>query len=445
VSALVRDELGKLVEPEALVSEGELGLWRTGLGPEGVPAAVVAPSNEDQVAQLLAKASQEGWRVLPAGLGSWLRGGGPTEVTLVLSTRRLDQLQVYEPADLTVKAGAGIPMTALRDRMLPHGQWLPLDPPGSREGSLGATVTLGYGGPLRHLYGTPRDHVLGLTLVSGDGRVLRWGGQVVKNVAGFDLTRLTVGSWGTLGVVTSVSARLFPIPGTDVTLLIPGPDAEEVLPVAQAMARSPLPLASVELMAPVSSVAALEEELRAALALRLLGSQAEVAEMESRIRTELGKRAGEIRRLEGEDGRRFHEVTDGWERGRALVARLSLPPASLGRLLDEAAEMGRLASGFGLHGEAYLAAHVGAGILRVAVSELPEEESSLVAWSSHLKGIRMRTEELGGSLTLSKGPDFLMREVGAWGSDEASVHIMAGLKAQFDPAGILAPGRLGLK
>jgi FAD/FMN-containing dehydrogenase len=135
----------------------------------------------------------------------------------------------------------------------------------------------------------------------------------------------------------------------------------------------------------------------------------------------------------------------GWEKGRALVARLASPPALLEGLLDEAGEMGKLASGFGLHGETHLAAHVGAGILRVAVAELPGEESSLVAWISHLKGVRARVEGMGGSLTLCTGPDFLMREVGAWGSDEASAGIMAGLKTQFDPAGILAPGRLGLE
>jgi FAD/FMN-containing dehydrogenase len=126
------------------------------------------------------------------------------------------------------------------------------------------------------------------------------------------------------------------------------------------------------------------------------------------------------------------------------VVRLALPAGALGTLLEEAGEIRGLASGFGVEANTGLAAHVGAGVLRVAVSELPPEESSLVAWASCLQGIRSRLEAQGGSLTLSWGPDFLMREVGPWGSDQDAAPLMAGLKKQFDPAGILAPGRLGL-
>jgi FAD/FMN-containing dehydrogenase len=167
--------------------------------------------------------------------------------------------------------------------------------------------------------------------------------------------------------------------------------------------------------------------------------------MESRIKRELAGAAGPAHRLEGEESRRLNDVMDGWESKYALVARLSLPPASLGSLLEEAQEIGRLAEGFGLRADTHLASHVGAGVLRVAVSELPNEESSLAAWSSSLKGLRSRLEANGGGLTLSSGPDFLMREAGPWGSDTVSARLMAGLKERFDPAGILAPGRLGLR
>ncbi|MGD2120879.1 MAG: FAD-binding oxidoreductase [Gemmatimonadota bacterium] len=441
----IREELRRLVTQEALLPDGELARWRTGSDRDRVPAAVLAPSTEEEVAQVLSRASQEGWKVLPAGLGSWLTGGGPTDVTLVLSTRRLNQVQVYEPADLTITAGAGLSLTTLRDTTANQRQWLPLDPPGALEGSLGAVVTLGVGGSIQHFYGTPRDHVLGLTLISGDGRTLRWGGRVVKNVAGFDLTRLTVGSWGALGVVTSVSTRLFPIPEMDLTLLFPGPDVKELLPAAREMALSTLPLAGVELVDPLPSGPWGGKGSEAVLILRLLGGRAEVAEMEARAQGELAGASGGPRRLEGDDSRRFNGRMNSWEKGRALVARLALPPASLGSLIDEGKELSRLASGFGLRAETHLASHVGAGILRVAVSELPVEESSLVAWVASLQGLRSRLEAAGGGLTLSSGPDFLLRKAGPWGSDAATAQLMAGLKTQFDPAGILAPGRLGLK
>jgi glycolate oxidase FAD binding subunit len=449
VSHPIRALLESMVAPEALIPAGEMERWRTGEGEEGLPAAVLAPSNEEELARVLARASEEGWRVLPAGRGTWLEGGGPSKVTLVLSTGRMREVYQYEPADLTFTAGAGLSLSALRDITEPHGQWLPLDPPGGFEGSLGATVALGTGGPLRHLYGTPRDHVLGLTLVSGDGRILRWGGRVVKNVAGFDLTRLSVGSWGSLGVVTSVSARLFPIPEADLTLCIRGPDVSALLPAARAMALSSLPLAAVELVDPLEmrgkgSARAGGQAGAPGLVLRMLGSRAQVAEMEARIGSDFQNEAGSLERLEGGESRAFHRTLSAWEDGADLVARLCLLPSELGTLLDEAKELGALASTAAGDSRVRLSAHVGAGILRVAVSGLPEGEDDLGAWAWGLQTLRGRLEESGGSLTLSSGPSSLVGKVGAWGAWGEEKEIMAGLKAQFDPMGILAPGRLGL-
>ena len=447
----IRSLLGTMVAPEALVPDGELEHWRTGQGQEGLPAAVLAPSTEEELAGVLARASEEGWQLLPAGLGRWLEGGGPSEVSVVVSTRRMREVHEYEPADLTFTAGAGLSFAALREHTEPHGQWLPLDPPGGLLGSLGATVALGTGGPLRHMYGTPRDHVLGLTLVAGDGRILRWGGKVVKNVAGFDVTRLSIGSWGSLGVVTSISARLFPIPEAEVTLTIQGGKVSVLLPLARAMALSSLPLAAVELLEPLelrgSGLAeAGGEPSSPGLVLRLLGSQAQVAEMELRIRSDLSQEVGCLHRLEGERSRAFHRTLNGWEEGAELVARLCLLPSELGTLLDEAEELRTLVSEASSSPGAQLrlSAHVGAGVLRVAVSKLPKEESSLDSWVSSFRSLRARLEEKGGSLTLSSGPGFLVREMGAWGAVGGEKELMAGLKSQFDPKGILAPGRLGL-
>ena len=440
-----------MVAPEALVPDGELECWRTGQGQQGLPAAVLAPSTEEELARVLARAGEEGWRVLPAGLGRWLEGGGPSDVSVVVSTRRMQEVHEYEPADLTFTAGAGLSFPGLRKTTEPHGQWLPLDPPGGLVGSLGAAVALGIGGPLRHLYGTPRDHVLGLTLVAGDGRILRWGGRVVKNVAGFDVTRLSVGSWGSLGVVTSISARLFPIPEAEVTLIIQGGKVSVLLPMARAMALSSLPLAAVELLDPLEPRGSgpAEDGGEAAgpgLVLRLLGSHAQVAEMEARVRSDLSHEVGCVRRLDGETSQAFHGTLNAWEEGADLVARLCLLPSELGTLLDEAEELRTLVSeassppGAGMR----LSAHVGAGVLRVAVSKLPEGEGGLDPWVSSLRSLRARLEERGGSLTLSSGPSALLREVGAWGAAGEEKALMAGLKAEFDPQGILAPGRLGL-
>jgi glycolate oxidase FAD binding subunit len=144
--------------------------------------------------------------------------------------------------------------------------------------------------------------------------------------------------------------------------------------------------------------------------------------------------------------RAFHRTLNGWEEGAELVARLCLLPSELGILLDEAEELRTLVSEASSSpgAELRLSAHVGAGVLRVAVSKLPKEESRLDPWVSNFRSLRVRLEERGGSLTLSSGPGLLVREIGAWGAAGEEKEIMEGLKSQFDPKGILSPGRLGL-
>ncbi|MBT8395691.1 MAG: FAD-binding oxidoreductase [Gemmatimonadetes bacterium] len=438
----LRSALASMVADETLLPEGEHDQWAMAGDGGPLPAAVLAPGSEDELAGILGKSSEEGWRVLPAGLGRWLNGGGPSEADLVVSTRRMTQVREYEPADLTFTAGSGLSLKELHEQTDPHGQWLPLDPPGSHSGSLGAAVALGMAGPLRHLYGTPRDHVLGLTMVAGDGRVLRWGGRVVKNVAGFDLTRLTVGSWGSLGVVTSVSARLFPIPESDVTLAFPGSSVAELLPKARVAALSPLPLAAVELL---DSLDPGDEAPGPALVVRLLGSAAQVDEMESRIVRDLGQSDGGTRRLQGDMSRALQRRLEDWEGGSHLSARLSLLPSKLGTLLEEVEGLRPLVVGWSEPGATMaLSAHVGAGVVRLRVSKLPAREEALEPWITALRDLRGRMEDQGGSLVLSSGPPGLMREVGPWGTPGPERHLLEGLKAEFDPAGILASGRLNL-
>ncbi len=152
-----------------------------------------------------------------AGNGRWLDAGRPVRATETLPTRELAGIVEYVPGDLTLTARAGTTLAEIREATSPHNQWLALDPHGDDEGTLGATVATASAGPLATHFGTPRDLVLGAEFVSGAGAVVRGGGRVVKNVAGFDLTRLIIGSWGTLGVLTEITVRLHARPASDVT------------------------------------------------------------------------------------------------------------------------------------------------------------------------------------------------------------------------------------
>jgi len=417
----VESFLRSSLPPDAVLPQAAAKEWRTGPGARGLPAAVVAPGSEEELAEVLKAAGKEGWTVLPSGNGRWLQGGGSTPVDVVITTRRMKQVMEYEPADLTITAGAGLTLRNLDEATEPHGQWLPLDPPGGRDGTLGSVVALGAWGPLRAGYGRPRDHVLGLTMVSGEGKILRWGGRVVKNVAGFDLTRLIVGSWGTLGVVTSVSTRLFPLPAMDRTLILFADRGTDLVPVARALAGSGLPVAALELADPSPSREA-EPACGSALIVRLLGTAEDVGAMESRIRSRVASGPGSLSVVEGIESEALHEGMGGWEKGADLVLRLSLLPSDLGVLLEEANGLRDLTRGAG-PGEVDLWCHVVPGLARVAVRGLPPERDGRMDWAPYLQALRARLQARGGEpypeLGSGRGPGgrgYLGRVRGAGGA-----------------------------
>jgi FAD/FMN-containing dehydrogenase len=174
----------------------------------------------------------------------------------------------YEPGDLTLTARAGTTLAEIDDVTGPERQWLTFDPAGSDAGTIGATVATASAGPLAHAFGLPRDAVLGVEAVVGDGRVVRGGGRVVKNVAGFDLTRLFVGSWGTLGVITEVTVRLRARPEVDETFVLPASALDHVRRADIA------PLAVEMLNAALARRLALADD--ALLLIRLAGNAASV-------------------------------------------------------------------------------------------------------------------------------------------------------------------------
>lgn len=181
------------------------------------------PHSADDLAEIVRNA-HGGLRI--RGAGTWMHVGAPVQATHELRLDAFSGVREYRPDDLTISVGAATTLTELDAVTREHGQWCPLLPWGDDNGSIGATMATATSGPFSDTLGRPRDLVLGLECVDGRGRVLRPGGRVVKNVAGFDLTRLMVGSWGTLGVITEVHLRLRARPTTDLTLLVEAAQSE---------------------------------------------------------------------------------------------------------------------------------------------------------------------------------------------------------------------------
>jgi glycolate dehydrogenase FAD-binding subunit len=184
-----------------------------------------------------------------AGRSTWLDAGRPVRATRTISLRDDSGVVGYTPGDLTLTVRAGTPLSEIERVTKEHNQWLPLDPYGSHDGTIGATIATASAGPLSTGFGLPRDLLLGLEFVNGRGEVVRGGGKVVKNVAGFDLSRLMTGSWGTLGVITEVTLRLYALPAIDRTFSITlAGDKHEVGALINAIATAPVSPYALQLL-----------------------------------------------------------------------------------------------------------------------------------------------------------------------------------------------------
>ena len=187
------------------------------------------PRDVADVRDMVREAIATKTRLRIVGRGTWLDAGRPVHDARPISLDALSGIVDYTPGDLTLTARAGTTLDEIAKATAAHGQWLALTPWGGDGGSLGATAATATAGPMSGALGTPRDVIIGLEAVSGNGDVIRGGGRVVKNVAGFDLTRLMIGAWGTLGILTEVSVRLRGLPEREATVVFAAPNALQAL------------------------------------------------------------------------------------------------------------------------------------------------------------------------------------------------------------------------
>ncbi len=180
------------------------------------------------VADEIERAGVDGSALRIVGAGHWLDAGRPVAAERALDLTALVSPDIvhYEPGDLTLTVRATATLGRINELLRAEGQWLPLDPAGGMDGTIGATIATASAGPLASAFGTPREQVLGVEVVTGRGEIVRAGGRVVKNVAGFDLTRLMTGAWGTLGAITEVSVRLRAVPAMEATVAVPASAAD---------------------------------------------------------------------------------------------------------------------------------------------------------------------------------------------------------------------------
>lgn len=410
-------------------SESEVGSRESGvksLSIDGVTASdVVVPDGAQATADVLAEAEARGHAVAPVGGGMALGMGNPPErLDMILSTERLGGIIDYEPTDLVLSVGAGARFGDVQAVLGEHGQRLPLDPPGGADATIGGLIATGRWGPLRYSAGTLRDLLIGIAVAHPSGTVSRAGGMVVKNVSGYDMPRLYLGSLGALGVIVSANFKVLPRPRAEATVVAGCAAPEEAFARAARLRQSLDPVAALEVA---------RQNGRWLMAARIEGREATVEAVASRIAKAVAN--DDVTSLDKEAS------ADWWH---SYVAQQSPFPG------DDAV---LIRCGVRPKETPVLAAGVAAALsdLGVAVPHLsasPGLGSVVVRLDVGADGSAERLAEvqdiflgLAETVTILAAPAAWKRGIDVWGRRPEGFDVMRSLREQFDPQRTINPGR----
>jgi glycolate oxidase FAD binding subunit len=398
-----------------------------------VPQVVVRPRDAAEVAAVLRACADAGAAVVPWGGGTAQEVGNPPRAaSVVLRTDRLARVVDHDAANLTVTADAGITLEALGRTLAAAGQWLPVAPPHAPRATLGGVASLDLGGPWRGRFGPVRDLVIGVRAALPDGSLVRWGGKTVKNVAGYDMAKLFVGAMGTVGVLTELTLKVFPLPEATRTVALWGA-LETLVALAARIAASPLvPTGLTLLDRPAAALLGTEVGgvlgvSSPVLLVRAEGIAPAVARAERDV-TAWAVQAGVQHEALGAEAahRVWSAVRDfGWT-GDLVAARLSVPVGRLPGALEALRACLPAAAG--------LVAHVAAGVVWAA-----GPSAGFAATTLH--DLRRMAVDHQGHLLLARLPTALKAAGDVWAPTPPALPVVRALKAAFDPHQILNPGR----
>jgi glycolate oxidase FAD binding subunit len=401
----------------------------------------VAPTAQAEVAELIRAAHDARQPVYPLGGGTSLGFGLPAKQPgLGLDLRSLNKIVDYPARDMTITVAAGTTLQALADTLAAERQRLPIDVPDVEQATLGGVIATNSSGALRYGHGTIRDFVIGISAVDGRGRPFKGGGRVVKNVAGYDFCKLLTGSLGTLGVITQVTLKIRPSAEKTALVVCDLPTVAAAEPVLAALVNTRTTPVAVELLAgpvwqadPALGQAAAEQGAR--LAVGLEGSAVEVDWMVAQLRREWHD-------LGGIEGRAITDAeTPGlWQRLAQFPAEAEAPLVLKANVLP-AAVAGFVQLVRTIDPQSSVQAHAGNGIV---IARFPDFPAGKV--SGQLIGVlQPAAAKAGGNvvvLSSTYSADLTARAV--WGIRREAADLMQAVKREFDPRGVLNPGRFCL-
>ena len=380
------------------------------------PSCIVYPQTTAQLAKVIVECDRHKWCILPCGGGSKLTWGGLAKnVDVVVSTERINRLIEHAVGDLTITVEAGMKFSDIQAILADSKQFLALDPT-VPTATIGGIVATGDTGSFRQRYGSVRDQLLGITFVRADGQIAKAGGRVVKNVAGYDLMKLFTGSYGTLGVISQVTFRVYPSPQLSGTVVLSG-TAEAVSRAANILRSSALTPTQADLLS-TQLVSKLELGTGVGLIVRFQSIAESVKEQSTRL-LELGEQLGLAGKIYAAD-----DEADLWRLLReqiysspndTITCKIGVLPTAAVEVLTQV-EMGLI--------------HVGSGL---GVLQFENQKQVLQ--------VRNFLSSYGGFLSILSAPVTVKQQMDVWGYTGNGLQLMRLIKQQFDTKNILSPGR----
>ena len=403
-----------------------------------VPKEVWRVETEEQLSEALQTAHLNSLAVIPLGNGTKRHIGlPPTRYDVALSLRSLQGIVEYSPDDLVVAVRAGTTLVELQKVLSERNQFLPIDPPFPERATVGGVVASSMAGPTRCLYGAVREHLLGVKVAQPDGTITRFGGKVVKNVAGYDVTKLYVGSLGTLGVIVEAAFKVRPLPEKRATLPLWSDKLEAIEAFLSRLVLSDISPAFAELlnsaiMEQTGFAEMLTQEEPYCLLLGFDGFKEELdwwlAESQ-RLATETGLRVGDAIWDEAETDLRAKVRDAHAGESATLVLKTLLPSSEVCAFAQLVQEV------FGKR--AGVIAHSLNGIARTMISQLPDIEPT-----DSVRTLLNWAVQKGGNLVVEKAPVEWKAKLPVWGRQTEAWQLMRRLKETLDPLNILSPGRM---
>ena len=433
------DELKQVVGEPNILSEEQVAAYAF----DGyIPKAVVLPTSVHEVQEVLQFAGERNLSVMPAGAGTKLGIGNlPQKVDVVLATTSLSSVVEYEPADLTVTVEAGIRLRDLQTELAKHRQYLALNPPYADRCTIGGIVATNTSGSFRLRHGTARNQVLGLRVVRADGTVVKSGGKVVKNVAGYDLNKLYIGGFGTLGIITEVTLKLSPIPVRQAILTADFQNIQGAADTGLAIVGSQTLPMFVNLFVNADPTHAKTEtptdEDKPMLTVGFGGDPETVAWQLTQCQGIMEQNGAiGVTIVKDESLQHLQEAVQEFsaenKNTESVVAKLNLKRTDLTEFAAQIVEANWA-------NDVQMMALLGSGVLYVTIPVASDTDYPSLAKA--LTQLRQTAMSKQGNLIIEIAPPELKQHIDVWGSVEGTLSLMKQIKAKFDPTGLLNPGR----